>query len=258
MVKPESGTVNLAPPCPLPSVTLNLEAFRCILGVQSTVEFRTMRRTLLSLFIALSVSGAALASDDDVSKVNGTASVEAGQHAGDVHTVNGSVRIGARAVVQKASTVNGAVELGESATATVVKSVNGAVTLHEKSKVSDEVETVNGRVQLEPGADVKGHLSNVNGEISLNQAHVGGGIETVNADVTIGEGSKVEGGLLVKKPSMGWFNNSDRTPKIVIGPHAVVQGSLTFEREVELYVSDTATVGKIQGATAKKFSGSAP
>ncbi|HEY4291778.1 hypothetical protein [Luteibacter sp.] len=217
-----------------------------------------MRRTLLSLFIALSVSGVALA-QEDVSKVNGTASVDAGQHAGDVHTVNGSVRIGDRAVVQKASTVNGSVELGNEATATIVKSVNGAVTLGEKSRVSEEVETVNGRVRLKPGADVKGHLSNVNGEISLDRAHVGGGIETDNADVTIGEGSKVEGGLIVKKPTMSWFSsNSDRVPKIVIGPHAVVQGTLTFEREVELYVSDSATVGKIEGATAKKFSGATP
>lgn len=216
-----------------------------------------MRRTLLSLLIALSVSGAALA-DEDISKVNGSATVEAGQHAGDVHTVNGSVRIGDRAVVQKASTVNGAVELGESATATIVKSVNGAVTLHAGSKVSDEVETVNGKVQLEKGADVKGPLSNVNGEISLNQAHVGGGIETTNADITIGEGSRVEGGILVKKPTMSWFSSNDRVPKIVIGPHAIVQGTLTFERDVELYVSDSATVGKIVGATPKKFSGNAP
>ena len=82
-----------------------------------------MRRTLISLLIALSVSGAALAADD-ISKVNGSAIVEAGQHAGDVHSVNGSVQVGDRAVVQKASTVNGAVELGESATATILKSVN--------------------------------------------------------------------------------------------------------------------------------------
>jgi acyl-[acyl carrier protein]--UDP-N-acetylglucosamine O-acyltransferase len=215
-----------------------------------------MRRTLISLLIALSVSGAALA-DDDISKVNGTAQVEAGQHAGDVHSVNGSVRIGDNAVVHKASTVNGAVELGKSATATVVKTVNGGVTLHGNARVADEVQTVNGRVLLERGADVKGQLSNVNGEISLDGAHVGGGIETTNADVTIGEGSKVEGGLLVKKPN-NWFHSNDRNPKIVIGPHAVVQGNLTFERDVDLYVSDSATVGKIQGATPKKFSGNAP
>jgi DUF4097 and DUF4098 domain-containing protein YvlB len=216
-----------------------------------------MRRTLLSILIALSASGAAFA-QEDVSKVNGSATVEAGQHAGDVHTVNGSVRIGDRAVVQKASTVNGSVELGDGASATVVKTVNGAVTLNEKSRVSEEVETVNGKVRLEPGADVKGHLSNVNGEIDLDRAHVGGGIETVNADVTIGEGSKVEGGLLVKKPRMNWFSNDTRKPKIVVGPHAVVQGTMTFEREVDLYVSDSATVGKIEGATAKKFPGASP
>jgi hypothetical protein len=57
---------------------------------------------------------------------------------------------------------------------------------------------------------------------------------------------------------MSFFSSNDRVPKIVIGPHAVVQGNLTFQREVELYVSDSATVGKIEGATAKKFSGSAP
>src|SRR5579875_1985111 len=108
-----------------------------------------MRRTLLSLLIAVSVTGVALA-DDDISKVNGGVTVEDGQHAGDVHTVNGSVRVGANAVVQKASTVNGAVELGDAATAAVVKTVNGAVRLREKSRAS-EVEAVNGRVELSRG-----------------------------------------------------------------------------------------------------------
>ncbi|SEN50801.1 hypothetical protein SAMN02800694_3645 [Luteibacter sp. UNCMF331Sha3.1] len=217
-----------------------------------------MRRTLLSLLIALSVSGAALADDGDISKVNGTAQVEAGQQAGDVSSVNGSVRVGDRAVVKEASTVNGAVELGESASATKAETVNGTVTLHEKARVSGTVETVNGRLKLERGADVRGQVSNVNGDIAIDGAHVAGGIETVNADITIGEGSRIEGGILVKKPTMSWFNHNDRTPKIVIGPHAVVQGTLKFEREVELYVSDTATVGRIEGATAKKFSGAAP
>lgn len=218
-----------------------------------------MRRTLLSLLIALSVSGAALADDGDISKVNGTAQVEAGQHAGDVSSVNGSVRVGDRAVVKEASTVNGAVELGESASATKAETVNGTVTLHEKAQVSGTVETVNGRLKLERGADVRGQVSNVNGDITVDGAHIGGGIETTNADITIGEGSKVEGGILVKKPGMSWFSNSNnRIPKVVIGPHAVVQGTMKFEREVELYVSDSATVGRIEGATAKKFSGSAP
>ncbi|MDF3983725.1 hypothetical protein P3W24_16805 [Luteibacter sp. PPL201] len=215
-----------------------------------------MRRTLMFLLVALAVSGTAVAADD-ISKVNGTASVDAGGKAGEVHTVNGSVKIGDRAVVEKAGTVNGSVDMGAAATADSVKTVNGAVTLHRDARVNEDVETVNGRLALEPGADVKGHLSNVNGEMELDHAHVGGGIETVNADVTL-TASRVEGGLTVKKPRMNWHSNDDRRPKIVIGPHSVVQGTMTFERPVDLYVSSSATVGKIEGATPKSFSGDAP
>ena len=42
-------------------------------------------------------------------------------------------------------------------------------------------------------------------------------------------------------------------------PGAVVQGDLRFEREVTLYVSDKATIGRVSGATAIIFAGeSAP
>jgi hypothetical protein len=51
---------------------------------------------------------------------------------------------------------------------------------------------------------------------------------------------------------------TSRKPRIVIGPHATVQGTLSFKRDVELYVSDSATIGKVEGATATKFSGEHP
>jgi hypothetical protein len=38
----------------------------------------------------------------------------------------------------------------------------------------------------------------------------------------------------------------------------VVEGTLDFEREVELFVHDSARIGKVSGATAKKFSGATP
>jgi NDP-sugar pyrophosphorylase family protein len=221
------------------------------------VEQYTMRRTLFSVVIALSFAGAALAAED-ISKVNGTASVEAGQRAGDVGTVNGSVRIGDQAIVEKAHSVNGSVELGKGATADEVHTVNGSVTLNDHAQIKGELENVNGRVKLEQGANVAGHLSNVNGDITLERAHVGGGIETVNANITVGEGSQVEGGILVKKPRMSWSSSDSRPPTIIIGPHAVVTGTMTFEREVQLYISDSAKVGKIEGATPKTFSGNAP
>ena len=107
------------------------------------------------------------------------------------------------------------------------------------------------------GAEVAGKASNVNGRISLDGAHVGGGIETVSGDIEIGANSRVEGGLLVEKPH-GWSWGKSKNPRIVIGPHAVVDGTLDFRREVDLYVSDSAHVGTINGATANKFSGDHP
>jgi hypothetical protein len=38
----------------------------------------------------------------------------------------------------------------------------------------------------------------------------------------------------------------------------VVDGTLEFEREVELYVSETATIGEVKGATAVRYSGDEP
>ena len=215
-----------------------------------------MRRILLALALVLPL--AALAQDNDIDKINGTARVEAGQRAGDVSTVNGAVRIGAGAVVKEASTVNGAVELGDKAQADKVGTVNGAVSLGSGSRVTGEVEATNGSIRLDRGAEVGGKLSNINGAIALDAAHVAGGIETVNGDITVGARSRIEGGILVNK-SNSWFHFGDsRVPHIVIGPHAVVQGTLEFRREVVLKVSDSAQIGPVKGATPVKFSGDAP
>jgi hypothetical protein len=45
---------------------------------------------------------------------------------------------------------------------------------------------------------------------------------------------------------------------VVIGPNAVVDGPLVFERTVELHVHATARTGAITGATALRFTGDTP
>jgi len=69
----------------------------------------------------------------------------------------------------------------------------------------------------------------------------------------VGANSKIDGGILVKKQR--GFTLTKHVPRIVIGPGAVVQGKLRFERAVKLYVSDSATIGPVEGATAVKFAG---
>jgi hypothetical protein len=226
---------------------------------------RRIPTIFISATFALALPLAALpssawASGNDISKVNGSVTVEANQPAGDVSTVNGSVHIGDGARVEKADTVNGSIDLGDRAQARSLETVNGAVTLGDSSRVAGTVTSVNGALRLAKGAEVLGKLSNVNGAIVLDAAHVSGGIDTVGGDITVGANSHVESGILVEKNSGSWFNwgGKSHDPTIVIGPHAVVQGTLEFRREVVLKVSDSAQIGPVKGATVEKFSGATP
>jgi len=52
--------------------------------------------------------------------------------------------------------------------------------------------------------------------------------------------------------------SKSRTPRIVIGPNAVVDGELRFERQVELFVHPTAKIGTVTGASAKPYPDTLP
>ena len=205
-----------------------------------------------------SPNGDVTAGQGDAQTVNGSVRVPAGQHSGAVGTVNGSVDIGDNASVRAARVVNGPIEMGAHASAESLTAVNGAIEVASGGQVSGAIKSVNGAVTLS-GADVTGSVTNVNGHIVLTDAHVGGGLRTITGDIDVKGNSRVEGGILVEKPVTSFFNSDpSRKPRIVIGPGAVVQGNLKFEHEVELYVSDKATIGPVEGAKAITFSGDAP
>lgn len=194
----------------------------------------------------------------DVSTVNGSVTIEAGATAEDVDTVNGSITIERNTTVQGVQSVNGGINLGEDAKATSIETVNGKLKLAARAQVSGDVSAVNGSADLAKGADVGGQLSNVNGKMTITAAHVGRGLKTVNGDITVGADSRIEGGIYVEKPNQNWFNSKRHVPRIVIGPGAVVEGRLRFEHEVELFVSDRAKIGAVDGAQAVTFSGDEP
>jgi hypothetical protein len=212
-----------------------------------------------ALAMLCALSGCSESDDGDAStKVNGSIHVPAGKEAGGVATVNGSIQIDDNAAVTSATTVNGSVHLGDHATAASLNSVNGSIVLGAGAHVSGSASSVNGALSLGDGADVAGSLSNVNGKITLTGAHVGGGIKTVNGGMNITGASRVEGGILVTKPSGDLLQLVRDVPRIVIGPGATVQGELRFERTVQLYVSDKATIGTVTGATPITFTGDTP
>jgi hypothetical protein len=211
----------------------------------------------LAMMLTLSACGESKDGDEST-KVNGSIHVPAGRQPGAVATVNGSIDVDDNAAVTSATTVNGTVHLGDHATATSLNSVNGSITLGSGAHVSGSISSVNGELTLVDGADLSGSLSNVNGKITLAAAHVGGGIKTVSGSMNITGASRVEGGILVQKPSSELVQLVLDVPRIVIGPGATVRGELRFERTVQLFISDNARVGTVTGAKPVPFTGEAP
>jgi DUF4097 and DUF4098 domain-containing protein YvlB len=199
------------------------------------------------------------ADDSDTHSVNGSIHVLAGKKSVEAGTVNGNIRVDDGAAVSSAHTVNGDIRIGAHATIESLHTVNGGITLGSGAQVKETVSTVNGELAMGNDARVGGAVSTVNGGIVLTSAAVSGGIATVNGDISLKGSSRVEGGILVRREhSGGWFNWDHRAPRIVIGPGASVQGEMRFERKVQLYVSDRATIGAVVGATPIPFSGETP
>ena len=198
------------------------------------------------------------------SSVNG--SITVGENAvvtGGINTVNGAIRVDTGAKIESASTVNGSVKIAANVQADDLSTVNGSVRVGKSATVDGEVEAVNGRITLESGSTVANNVSNVNGQIDVTGAEIGGDVSTVSGDINIVEGSVVKGDVIVEKPSRwGWSKSKSRKPRVVVGPGATVAGVIELEREVELFISETAKVGGVQGVMtlddAVRFSGARP
>jgi hypothetical protein len=120
---------------------------------------------VISLRLAYAFSAVALGSRGraDISKVNGSVRIEAGQVAGDVSTVNGSITIGSEATVDE------------------VETVNGSLTIGDRAKVALR-ETSTARSRSAPAPKLRTVSAAVNGSMTLGQgARIGGGLETSTA-----------------------------------------------------------------------------
>lgn len=215
----------------------------------------------IALIAVLIASPVVVAKGVDIDKVNGSIQTDAGAQYGELETVNGSISVDEGASAESVSTVNGGIDVDDKATIGTLETVNGGIDIGEAVEVAYDVSTVNGGIGIERGSRVHGKVETVNGRIELAAAEVGKGIATVNGDITVGADSIVRGGILVEKPQGGWFNfsnNPPKVPRVVIGPNAVVEGTLDFEREVELFVHATAKIGTVRGATAKAYSTDTP
>lgn len=165
-------------------------------------------------------------------------------------------------------TLTSDISLAANSRAESVESMTGAITLHRDAHVAGDVETGSGEVLLERGAEVTGKLSNDSGTIWIDGARVGGRVSTTTGDIYIGPDSRIDGGITVNKRNviglsfgdfkLGFPIGRSTPPRVVIGPRATVSGILRFKREVELLVSESATIGPVVGATPVMFATETP
>jgi hypothetical protein len=161
---------------------------------------------------------------------------------------------------EELDTITRDISLPAHAQAESIHSMTGAITLRRDSRVLGDVETGDGEIFVERGSDVAGKLSNTTGTIRIDGARIGGRVSTTYGDIYIGPDSRIEGGILVHKRNVIGLSFGDdlklgipigrsMPPKVVIGPRVTVAGVLRFKREVELLVSESATIGPVIGAT---------
>ncbi len=223
--------------------------------------------SLIALVVGLSACGA-LADGftlEDESILNGDISVVNGridigrdcQVNGEVSSVNGGIRVGPGSRLEQIENVNGTIELASDVVVDgSIENVNGGIRLGENVQVSGSIATVNGRIETENGTTIGGQIESVNGLIQLPGTRAGG-LVTYNSSVTLGPDSHLAGPLEVKRPRGMSFNTSS-APRIVVAAGSRVDGELSFAREVELYVHETAEIGAVSGAEVIRYSGDQP
>ena len=198
------------------------------------------------------------------STVNGSITIGDGATvSGSLSTVNGTIRINDNVRLDDAETVNGALRLGNDVTASDLDTVNGSIRVGERGTIEGGIDAVNGSIKAYPGTVVGRGVSNVNGEIELTGAEVGGNVSTVNGDILLDDGAAVLGDVVIEKPNQwNWGSRKSKKPKVIIGPGSRVDGDIVAEREIELYISESAQVGGVRGEIgmddAVRFSGDRP
>lgn len=222
-----------------------------------------------AMFAAVFVSGCEFSANEDIDvpadaaysgdgmTMNGDVTIGRNADASDSNfrTMNGRITIKDGARVSDCATVNGPVNVGEGAEAGDLKTVNGDLDLGRDARVKGSIKLVNGSVRLNKGSSVSGDIGTVNGRIELVTAEVGGDLSNVNGGMLVTAGSLVQGGIRIRDAD---GDPMGEPPRIVIGPDSEVRGKLQFERDVELFVHETAHIGPVSGATAVSFAGDEP
>lgn len=177
---------------------------------------------------------------------------------GGLSSVNGSIHIGFNCTVGGEShTVNGRIEVGDGSRVDDLRTVNGSIRIGRRVIVDGLVKTTNGSLACDAGTEIIRELRTTNGSIKLTGTKVGGGLTTVNGDVTVLDQSRVRGDIVIRGRQGSWFFGFFRSRRrhpttIRIEGGSVVEGGIIVEddrRNVEVIVSkDSKILGRVINA----------
>jgi cytoskeletal protein CcmA (bactofilin family) len=155
--------------------------------------------------------------------------------------------------------INGAIHVDKDSDSRKLVSVNGSITV-DAGAVAESVWSANGAVTLRTAAVVRGDVIAANGALTVgDNVHIGGMVQGANGNIQLGKGDLIDGGILVRASRVQTAEGPlSPRPTITIGEGTVVNGVMTFERPVRLYIHEHARVGVIKGATPIYFNGDAP
>ncbi len=221
------------------------------------------RSSNINLLVAVTLMlvgiGAAIGSGQDIRKTNGAIRVDSGESVGMLTTTNGAIVVGDNAQATQISTTNGAIRIGNEVVFDSVRTTNGAISVGAGVECSGDLQTTNGGISVGSGSRIAGDVSTVNGSVVMTSTHVGGKVSTVSSSVDLGADSMIVGGVVIEgRRGFSFGMGNSRTPKVIVGPRTRVIGDMEFKREVELWVHDSASVGNVSGAEARRYSGDRP
>lgn len=208
---------------------------------------------LASLLVASCGVNSSITVEDGQTREGSKATVNGGVYIGEdctikgnFRTVNGRVSVGANSQVRSLKSVNGSIKLDDNIVVDGdLETVNGSIRVGHEVSIEGNLETVNGSVSVASGGSIQGTLRAVNGDIDVDDTEVTGSLITSNGDITLVNGTRVIGNLIIR----GTKGRGSKPQTITVSGASVVQGDIVIndaDREVHLVFSDD---GQVTGST---------
>ena len=210
--------------------------------------------------------------------------------ANDISTLGGDIRLANHVQAGDVSSISGNISTAENVTVDEVSSINGNIRIGTGNRIKGDINNATGQTYIDRRTQIQGNLGTAIGAVGIVDSTIHGNITAYDSDLTVDANSRVQGNIFYCASNPKGFISSlfnrlstndkqQRTesaqkavcahstinrkhdaflPTVIIGKQAIVDGDLTFQRRVRLYVHETAKIGKVNGAEVIRFNSDKP